>query len=84
VIKETYIPVEKEEQTIAVDREVHQDHHQTRVQPISDKLREEEKHRPKVLPVEHREQKLGGSEEVQRRIESEVRHHVRFAHNDNN
>ena len=70
---ETYVPVEKEEKTIALDREVHQDHHQTRVQPIIDKFREEEKHLQKVLPVEHREQKLSDGEEVRRKIESEVR-----------
>lgn len=60
------------EETIAVDREVHQDHHQLRIQPIEDKVHEIEKHEQNMLPIERREQRHGKDAEVQRKLEQEV------------
>jgi hypothetical protein len=72
ITKETIVPVEKLEETVAIDREVHQDHYQTRVQPIEDKVREAERHEHNVLPVENREQRHGKDAEIKRKLELEV------------
>jgi len=40
--------------TTAVDREIHQHHHQTHVQPVADKVIEPEVHQTNILPVEHK------------------------------
>lgn len=73
VTKEIIIPKETEETTIAVDRELHQGHYQTRVQPIEDKEVLEEEHRHNILPVENRIQRAVDDELVRRRLEEEVR-----------
>ena len=66
------VPRETIRETVVVDREVHHDHHQTRIQPIEDKVREAEKHEQNVLPIERREQRHGKDAEVQRKLEQEV------------
>lgn len=71
--KETIIPKETEERTIAVDRELHQGHYQTRVQPIEDREVLEEEHRHNTLPVERRVHRDVDDELVKRRLEEEVR-----------
>lgn len=73
VTKEVVIPKETEETTIAVDRELHQGHYQTRVQPIEDREVLEEEHRVNVLPVENRIHRDVDDELVKRRLEEEVR-----------
>lgn len=72
VTKEVIIPKETEETTIAVDRELHQGHYQTRVQPIEDREVLEEEHRHNVLPVENRIQRDVDDDLVRRRLEEEV------------
>ncbi|KAF8250002.1 allergen, partial [Wilcoxina mikolae CBS 423.85] len=72
ITKETVVPVEKLEETVAIDREVHQDHYQTRIQPVEDKVREAERHEHNVLPVEHREQRHGKDAEIKRKLEQEA------------
>ena len=72
VMRETVVQREAIEETIAVDREVHQDHHQLRIQPIEDKVHEVEKHEQNMLPIERREQRHGKDAEVQRKLEQEV------------
>ncbi|CCX30908.1 Similar to hypothetical protein SS1G_13755 [Sclerotinia sclerotiorum 1980]; acc. no. XP_001585187 [Pyronema omphalodes CBS 100304] len=72
VTKETVVPVEKIEETIAVDREIHQDHYQTRIQPIEDHVHQPERHEHHVLPVEHREQRHGKDTEIRRKLEQEA------------
>jgi hypothetical protein len=72
VTKETYVPVEKVEEVVAIDREVHKDHYQTRIQPVEDKVRAPEKHEYKVAPVIHREQKHGNHEDIHKRLQSEA------------
>lgn len=73
VTKERIIPKETEERTIAVDRELHQGHYQTRIQPIEDREVLEEEHRHNVLPVENRVQRNVDDELVRRKLEEEVR-----------
>lgn len=51
--------------TTALDREVHQHHHQTHVQPIQDKVVEQTQHHTNVLPVEHRQHHHGKDREVE-------------------
>ena len=72
VTKETVKPVETVQETIAVDREVHQDHHQTRIQPVEDHVRHDDKHEHNVLPVEYRDQRHGKDAEIQRKLDTEV------------
>ncbi|KAH0610618.1 uncharacterized protein H6S33_012145 [Morchella sextelata] len=71
VTKEVIIPKETEETTIAVDRELHQRHYQTRVQPIEDKEVLPEEHRHQVMPVETRVTKDVDEDLVRRRLEEE-------------
>ncbi|KAL7273535.1 hypothetical protein RUND412_003600 [Rhizina undulata] len=71
ITKETYRPIEREERVTAVDREIHQDHFQTRIQPIHDKEVLAEEHRHNVLPVEHREVRHGMDKEITSKLESE-------------
>jgi hypothetical protein len=72
VKQETIRPTETEEQTTAIDRELHQDHFQTRVQPVEDHVQEETKHSHKVLPVQHREQHHGKDDEIKKNLAEEV------------
>lgn len=72
VTKEVIIPKETEETTIAVDRELHQGHYQTRVQPIEDKEILDEEHRHNILPVEQRIQRDVDDDLVRRKLEEEV------------
>ncbi|TGZ77036.1 hypothetical protein EX30DRAFT_335925 [Ascodesmis nigricans] len=71
ITKETYKPIEREEETIAIDREQHQAHHQTRIQPIEDHITTPEHHEQRVLPVEERQVKLGDDREVERKLAAE-------------
>jgi hypothetical protein len=50
----TINPNQREERQIAVDREVHQDHYHTTVQPIKNREVLPEKHHANIVPVEHR------------------------------
>jgi hypothetical protein len=72
VTKETIVPIKKVEEVVAVDREVHVDHFQTRIQPIEDVVKAPEKHEVYVAPVEHRERKLGNHEHVHKRLQDET------------
>ena len=67
------MPVEVVKETVAIDREIHQDHHQVRIQPVEDHVREAERHEAKVLPVQHRETHHGKEAEIKRRLEEEAR-----------
>lgn len=54
VEKKTINPHQREERTIATDREVHQDHYHTTVQPVHDREVLPEQHHHNLVPVEHR------------------------------
>lgn len=71
VTKETVVPTKKVEEVVAVDREVHVDHFQTRVQPVEDRVHAPEKHEHYVAPVEHRERNLGNHDMVRNKLTEE-------------
>ncbi|KAK6343352.1 hypothetical protein TWF730_010943 [Orbilia blumenaviensis] len=64
---------EKQHETVvhAVDREIHQHHHQIHVQPIQDKVVESEQHHHNVIPVEHRTHHHGKDKEVSTALATE-------------
>jgi hypothetical protein len=55
ITHEAVKPHRHEEQTQAVDREVHQHHYHTTVQPLTHQERLPEQHAHNILPTEHRE-----------------------------
>jgi len=65
VVHERVAQRQHEDVTEAVDREVHQHHHQIHVQPIKDKVVEPEQHHHNVIAVEHRHKHHGKDHEVQ-------------------
>jgi len=71
VVRETVKPIEREEQTVAIDRERHQDHYQTRVQPVEDHVREAERHKNQVLPTEERHVGHGKDSMVDQKLAAE-------------
>lgn len=64
VLHETVIQKQHEDVIQAVDREIHQHHHQVHVQPIKDKVIEPEKHHHKIVPVENRTTHHGKDREI--------------------
>jgi len=71
ITKERVI-VENHEHTItAIDRELHQDHYQTRIQPIVDKQVLPEEHHHRAVPVAVKEHKHHKEAEIQRALETE-------------
>jgi hypothetical protein len=72
VTQETVKPHRHEEATQAVDREVHQQHYHTTVQPLSHQEVLPEKHTHKVLPTENREYRHDNEQDTQQRLESEL------------
>lgn len=72
VTKETIVPVEKVQETIAIDREVHQDHYQTRIQPVMDRVIAPETHKHHVVPVVVHETKHNKEAEIAKRLEAEA------------
>ncbi|KAK6346834.1 hypothetical protein TWF696_006941 [Orbilia brochopaga] len=55
---------EHESVTHAVDREIHQHHHQIYIQPVTERIVEDEKHIHRTAPVEHRTRHHGKDREV--------------------
>lgn len=72
VTKETVVPIKKVEEVVAVDREVHADHYQTRIQPVEDRVKQAEKHEHYVAPVVHREKQLGDHDHVHAKLRQET------------
>ena len=72
VTHETVKPTRHEEATTAIDREVHQDHYHTSVQPISHREVLPEKHEHNLVGVEHREHHHGDEAAVKARLEQEA------------
>ncbi|KAF8420433.1 hypothetical protein EV426DRAFT_719370 [Tirmania nivea] len=71
ITKETVIEENREFTTTAVDRELHQDHYQTRVQPVIDRQILPEEHLHKQAPVEYKEHKHHKGDEIRRALEEE-------------
>ncbi|KAL9485201.1 hypothetical protein ACSS6W_003990 [Trichoderma asperelloides] len=65
VTEEHVRPQEHEHVATARDREVHQDHHHTTVQPVKDSETLPEKHSHKVLPTEERTYEHSNNKEVE-------------------
>ena len=72
VTHETIRPARHEETTTAIDREVHQDHYHTSVQPIQHREVLPEKHEHNLVGVEHREHHHGDEAAVKARLEQEA------------
>merc|ERR1712000_386130 len=71
-VTEEYVkPTQHENVTTAVDREVHQDHHQTRVQPVLAKETLPETSSHNVAPVMHKEFDHGNAQEVRSKLDKE-------------
>jgi len=64
VTDEHVLPQQHENITTAVDKEVHQDHHHTTVQPIKAKEVLPEQHAHNILPVEHKTFDHGNDRDV--------------------
>jgi len=71
VVHERIAEQKHEDVTTAVDREIHQHHHQIHVQPIKDQVVNTEQHHHNVIPIEHREHHHRKDEEVARVLETE-------------
>ncbi|KAI9151497.1 hypothetical protein HJFPF1_08701 [Paramyrothecium foliicola] len=72
VTEEHVRPQHHENITTAVDKEVHQDHHQTRVQPVTHTETLPEKHHHNVLPVEHKTVEHGNARDDSRRLQQDA------------
>ncbi len=68
---ERVVRMEEENVQRAVDREVHQDHYHTSVQPIQHKEVLPESHTHSMVGVEEREFRHGNDEHVRQRLEAE-------------
>jgi len=55
----------------AIDKEVHQDHYHTSVQPVVDRQILPESHHHNIVPVEHRQFEHDSPEAVQQRLRAE-------------
>ncbi|KEF58254.1 uncharacterized protein A1O9_06180 [Exophiala aquamarina CBS 119918] len=74
ITQETVKPHRHEEATQAVDREVHQDHYHTTVQPLSHQEVLPEKHTHNVVPTEHREFHHGNEQGKQQSLAADLAH----------
>merc|ERR1712000_59829 len=74
VTQETIKPHRHEEATQAVDREVHQHHYHTTVQPLQHQERLPEKHTHNILPAEEREFHHDNKQDTEQRLASEMGH----------
>lgn len=75
ITKEIVIEENREQTTTAINRELHQDHYQTRIQPIVDRKVLAEEHVHRSMPVEYKEHKHKNEAEIRRALEEE---HSRF------
>jgi hypothetical protein len=60
------------EQQTAIDREVHQDHHHTSIQPVKDREVLPEQHSHQMAGVEHRNMNHGNDDHVKQRLATEA------------
>lgn len=71
VVEEAVHRHRHEEAQTAIDREVHQDHFHTTVQPVKDHVVLPAQHDHKIVPVETREVAHGNKDAVQAALEQE-------------
>ncbi|KAK5457228.1 hypothetical protein LTS15_005009 [Exophiala xenobiotica] len=74
VTQETIKPIRHEEATQAIDREVHQHHYHTTVQPLQHQEKLPEKHTHNILPAEEREFHHDNARDTEQRLASEMAH----------
>jgi len=72
VTNETVTRTNHEEATKAIDREIHQDHHHTSIQPINHQEVLPEKHSHNLVGVEQREVHHGDGSHIKQRLEEEA------------
>jgi len=72
VTNERVTRTQHEEQQTAIDREVHQDHHHTSIQPVKDREVLPEQHSHQMAGVEHRHHQHGNDDHVKQRLEAEA------------
>ncbi|EHK96035.1 hypothetical protein GLAREA_10909 [Glarea lozoyensis ATCC 20868] len=72
VVNEHVTRTQLNEQQTAIDREVHQDHYHTSVQPVQDREVLPEQHTHQMAGVEHREIKHGNDDHVKQRLAAEA------------
>ena len=70
-MNEQVVKQRHEEAQTAIDREVHQDHYHTSVQPIKDREVLPEQHSHRMAAVEEREIQHGDSDAIKARLEQE-------------
>lgn len=71
IVQENVTKQRHVEATTAIDREIHQDHYHTSIQPVQDREVLPEKHHHQMAEVETREHIHGDSEAVKARLEQE-------------
>lgn len=71
VTNEHITKTKHEQATTAVDREVHQDHFHTSVQPVQDKQVLPEQHSHNIAGVQHKEINHGNNDHVKQRLDAE-------------
>jgi len=72
VVSEKVQPTRHENLTTAVDREIHQDHYHTTVQPISHQEVKPEVHTHNMLPVQHKKFEHGDESKTREFLEKEA------------
>ncbi|KAM0335122.1 hypothetical protein ACHAQA_000160 [Verticillium albo-atrum] len=72
VTEEHVKPHKHENVTTAIDKEVHQDHHHTTVQPITAQETLPEKHTHNIIPVEHKTFEHGNDQEVRSKLDADA------------
>ncbi|MCJ1421618.1 hypothetical protein MMC32_007984 [Xylographa parallela] len=72
IVQEEIVKKRHEEATTAIDREVHQDHFHTSIQPVKDREVLPEQHMHQMAPVEVRELHHGDEAAIRARLEQEA------------
>jgi len=72
VVHETVIPKRHEEVITAIDKEIHQDHYHTSVQPVLDRQVLTEEHKHNLVAVEHRNFEHGNQKDIEARLAREA------------
>ncbi len=71
MVNEKIVKNRHEEATTAIDREIHQDHYHTSIQPVTDREVLPEKHVHNIIGVEKREHRHGDAGATKARLEQE-------------
>ncbi|QIX02376.1 hypothetical protein AMS68_007893 [Peltaster fructicola] len=72
VTNETVTRTNDERVTTAIDKEVHQDHHHTTIQPVKDQQVKAEQHHHNVVPVEQRSFEHDNADHVKSKLAAEA------------